>query len=516
MALRHIGNTNIISYGPGTWVNRHQNVVQAYSKRFDVNNPPYTGGNQLPYLRQTATALQSLIRDAIDRKVQLRAYGGTWSLSSAPVTNGHLVNTRPLNWMSRVTAAEAEPSYTGNIRQLVLMQCGVSIQQANDTLAQQLNLALKTSGASNGQTMVGAVSTGTHGSAFGFGAMQDYVVGMHVITGPNSSVWLERGSYPVLNAQFAQRLGAELKRDDNLFNAALVAFGSFGVVHAILVETEPLYLLNASRWREPYLPPGSPLRTAMTTLDFSGLPMPRPGETPYHFEVIANPHDMANGAYVGVMYKQPYTPNYTPPGPPTFVGASPGEDLLGVIGQLTNLLSPGLVTYLVNRLLGSNLPLYSNQLGTPGQMFNTTTVSGKAMSMELGVPPEHSTQILDFVLASKEAESFAGVLGIRYVKSSAATMAFTRFSPVTCTMEFQAAYSDTSTALYNFIWAELQRRNIPYTLHWGQMNNFTPQLVRSMYGSAMDSWISSRAALMDPQSRTVFNSPFLRTTGLAT
>jgi len=514
MALLGITPQEIYTYPSGTWINRHQNVTQKYPQRFDVNNPLYGGGDQLPYLRQTVTALQSLIAGAVKDQVRLRAYGGTWSLSTAPVTNGRLVNTKPLNWLSLVKDVYKDPAYTGTFEYLVFMQCGVSVQEANDALARK-NLALKTSGASNGQTMVGAVSTGTHGSAFGFGAMQEYVVGIHLITGANSSVWLERSSRPVLNGQFAQALGAELKRDDALFNAALVSFGSFGIVHGLLVETEPLYLLNAKRWREPYSDVNSPLRKAMTALDFSGLSMPQPGKTPYHFEVVANLHDMREGAYVTTMYKQEYTADYEPPGPPIFDGVSPGEDLLGKIGSLTDILKPELITHLVNALISKNLPTYDNQLGTPGQMFNTTTLYGKGMSMELGVEPKHSTDILDFVLQSQEVKTFAGVVGIRYVKNSEATLAFTRFAPVTCTMEFQAVHSDTSTALYNFIWAELERRNIPYTLHWGQMNNFTEQRVQSMYGSARGEWLKSRKALLDDQTRSVFNSPFLESAGLA-
>jgi hypothetical protein len=518
MALRAITPKIIYENDSDTWVNRHQNVIQPYDKLFDVNNPPYAhvGDSQLPYLEKTTAALQYLIAEAVKDQVRLRAFGGKWSLSTAPVTKDRLVNTRPLNWLSFVEASFKEPAYTGPFENLVFMQCGVSVQEANEGLARH-NLALKTSGASNGQTMVGAISTGTHGSAFNFGAMQEYVVGIHLITGANRSVWLERSSRPVLTEHFAQALGAELKRDDALFNAALVSFGSFGIVHAVLVETEPLYLLNATRWREPYTAADSPLRKAMTTLDFSGLPMPQPDKTPHHFEVIANLHDMDHGAYVTTMYKQAYTPDYDAPGPPTFTGVSPGEDLLGLIGTLTDLISgnPALVTTLVNSLISAKLPVFKNQLGMPGEMFNTTTLSGKGMSIELGVEPKHSTDILDFVLSSAEVKAYAGVVGIRYVKSSEATLAFTRFAPVTCTLEFQGVHSDTTTALYNFIWAELERRNIPYTLHWGQMNNFTEQRVQSMYGPARDAWLRSREALLDAQTRAVFNSPFLESAGLA-
>ena len=70
-------------------------------------------------------------------------------------------------------------------------------------------------------------------------------------------------------------------------------------------------------------------------------------------------------------------------------------------------------------------------------------------------------------------------------------------------------------AYYNAVWEALENAGIPYTLHWGQINNFTPERVRNMYGDAVDKWIASRDTLLDPQTRAVFTSPFLQQCGLA-
>jgi hypothetical protein len=507
-------NGQIHTNPSGVWHNKHQNVSQPYERLYDVWNPS-GGGDPFAAMRSTASALQGLIGQAIRGRKRLRAYGGKWSLSHAPVTNGRLLNSKAMNWRFFLKPRHVEPRYQGRPEELLLVQSGVSVKEANEVLA-EANLALKTSGASNGQTMVGAISTGTHGSAFGFGSMPDYVVGIHLLTGPNTSIWLERASYPVVNEQFAQRLGAQLKRDDALFNAALVSFGSFGIINSLLIEATPLYLLNATRWRVPYdVSPGSPLHRAMTRLDFSGLQMPQ-GGTPHHFEVVVNTHDLEDGVFLTAMYKQPYSAAHQPPPPPRFGGLSPGEDLLGVIGALATLLPDTLVKPFVNEIIGRSYKTYRDVVGTPGEIFSSTTLVGKGMSMELGVPPEYCTQIIDFVRACPQVQRYAGVIGIRYVKKSTASLGFTKFGPITCTLEFQAAYSEGTQALYDFVWAELERRRIPYTLHWGQMNHFTPQRVRAMYGAAVDSWIRSREALLDANSRAVFTSPFLESTGLNT
>src|SRR5205085_12100877 len=114
------------------------------------------------------------------------AVGASWSLSGAAASHGRLIDTLALNWALPADATSVVNAYRGDPAVLMYLQCGVSVREANGILFDQpTQLALKTSGASNGQTMAGAVATGTHGSRFRFGGMQDYVVGMHLITGPD-------------------------------------------------------------------------------------------------------------------------------------------------------------------------------------------------------------------------------------------------------------------------------------------------------------------------------------------
>ena len=94
------------------------------------------------------------------------------------------------------------PSYLTNGRKaedLVFTQCGMSMLQMSKELETENGWmrSLKASGASNGQTMAGATATGTHGAAFKVGAVHDTIVGLHMITGPDKHVWLEKASYPV-------------------------------------------------------------------------------------------------------------------------------------------------------------------------------------------------------------------------------------------------------------------------------------------------------------------------------
>jgi hypothetical protein len=103
---------------------------------------------------------------------------------------------------------------------------------------------------------------------------------------------------------------------------------------------------------------------------------------------------------------------------------------------------------------------------------------------------------------------------IRFVRGSRALLAFTRFHR-TCTLEFPAVFSERSETFFKRVWKELDRAGISYTLHWGQRNHFTPERVRTMYGTDCDRWIDSRHALLDADSRRVFTNDFLVDCGLA-
>jgi hypothetical protein len=496
--------------GPaGPWVNKHKNVSQEFDRLYSVSNPPRPITDFFGDLQLTVTALQNLIKDAIRDKVTLRAIGGGWSLSHAAVTNGRLIDTLALNWAFPADATSVITAYKGDPALLMYLQCGVSIKEANDILfAMPAKLALKTSGASNGQTIAGAIATGTHGSRFRFGSMADFVVGLHIITGPDRAIWLERASYPVLSDGLIKKLGAELIRDDTLFQAALVSFGSFGIIHGVMIETDPVYLLEVSRSR---IKIDEKLKRVMQTLNFTEINLPDKSKEPFHFEVVINPHDIGKGAYVTSMYDRQYRSDYRPP-PVSPGGLGPGDDVLGIMGNISERL-PALVGKLVNLVVPAEYPLFKKVLGTPGEIFFSNTDFQKAMSAEIGIALEDTAKVLDLMLAVQEVKSYPGLLAFRWVKGSKALMAFTKFA-TTCTIELPAAYSDRTMNYYNAIWQALEQAKIPYTLHWGQINNFTADRVRNMYGATIDDWLKSRNTLLDSQTRAVFSSPFLQQCGL--
>src|SRR5215831_2073696 len=181
-----------------------------------------------------------------------------------------MLNTKPLNYtVIGLAPSDCSAGFTGQPERLVFAQGGASILELNGWLEDR-GLSLPTSGAANGQTIAGAIATGTHGAANQIGSMQDYMIGLHLIGENGRDIWLERDSRPGVSAAFADNLGTTIVRDDDFFRAAIVSFGSFGIVHAVLFEAVPIFLFEAYCRRFDY----SAIRRTLATLDVSSLGLP--------------------------------------------------------------------------------------------------------------------------------------------------------------------------------------------------------------------------------------------------
>ena len=353
------------------------------------------------------------------------------------------------------------------------------------------------------------MSTGAHGSSIDVGAVQDYVLGIHLIVSASRHVWLERKSAPVVSDVFIKKLGTELIQDDELFNAALVSFGSFGIIHGVLIETDDLFLLETYMRRMPY---DDTLKKLMETLDFSAATLPFGNERPFHFAVSINPYDLDKGVYVSSFYKRPYKEEYVRC-VSNDEGIGPGDDAPCFIGRLTNAV-PGIVPVVVNKLLSGAFKLFEKQTGTLGEIFNNTTLHGKLLSAAIGLPLNQVNRVTELLFEiNKTHGPFTGLFAYRFIKKSKATLAFTRFN-FTCILELDGAFSDATQSFYTAVWNRLDEENIPYTFHWGKMNELTPERIKKMYGTAADDWIAARNKLLDAESIKVFTNPLLTQWGL--
>lgn len=488
------------------WTNRHDTFTQSIDNLYDCINSD-TGTVLDDYNKMTA-AIQQMIAKAIEKTKRVKVLGGGWSFTKIAATEGWMLDSKQMNLCFTISKASVHTDYKGDKDQLFFAQCGISVKELNDTLRLK-NKSLKTSGASNGQTIVGAIATATHGAAIDFGATQDFVVGLHIIVSPEKHIWLERTSYPVVSQSFLNKIGAELRNiDDNEFNSAVVSFGSFGFIHGVMIETEPLYLLEAYR-RRVKLPQ---LKKLLDTLDFSNVDYAPFKERPYHFQWVINPYDVDDGVYVTFMYKRPYRDNYIPSLPhPNKAG--PGDDLPMVIGKMTDLF-PFITPTIVNLVFKASYTPFENEWGTLGEIFYNSDMRGRVASAAIALPSKNVWELNELLMElNKTYGPFGGVFSYRYIKGSKATLGFGIFDQ-TCVVELDAVNSDATLAFYNVVYNALENSNIPYTFHWGKMNNLTTATIQKLYGERVTKWLKARKAILPKESIQLFNNEILKDWGL--
>jgi hypothetical protein len=266
------------------------------------------------------TSLQDLIEICANRaaSTRLKAAGSHWALSSAAISDNVFIETHDRNNVftamgrtlyevvpgclsetyMRFMAAQHPPkfandvvTYNDNTFYLVHVETGkriyqlyAELDQGDDnpgSLARHLNdrysnssyygpWAFHTLGGAGGQTVFGALTTGTHGADFHLPPIADDVAAIHLVADGGKHYWIEPSFQPgyadaqltnddKLNAtygtaQFGGSKNFEIIRDDDLFHAVVVSAGRFGVVYSIVLRAVRQYSLHEERrlttWQE--------------------------------------------------------------------------------------------------------------------------------------------------------------------------------------------------------------------------------------------------------------------------
>ncbi|WP_162052297.1 FAD-binding protein [Pontibacter pamirensis] len=533
-------------YPEDPWENAHQNFKHRFKPGASYTLRVYSNESRIEDYNATTANMQWLIRNAINTNTPFRAMGNNWSFSLVAMCNGGMLNTKALNLRFRLGNSSLSQAYlqSGKSKEdLIFVQCGMSILELNEVLELQYRRSIKASGGSNGQSIAGATATGTHGGALYTGAVHDTIVGLHLVTGPNRHVWLERASAPVVSDSFIQALGTRLIRDDDMFNAAVISFGSFGIIHGVMLQTEPIFLLEEFRFDNiPYTPElkriieeqdMTRLRILLNQLaDESGLPnhlkVKMPEESPtrklYHLEVALNPHNFEKnsrekGIYIRMFYKIPCPPTYQPVLNRTDSGRTYSQDLNGIISQVLDAAGPTLnmltIKPLVNRFFQSTLRAAQPAPKTMGETFRHTRFKGQIASAALAVATTDVFRVIEVILELNKQRPFAGGIALRFVKGTAALLGFTKFKK-SCVLEMDGVDADITRSFFREVWLRLEANHIPYTLHWGKLNFIlNEQRVRRMYGDVnVNKWLRCRALLLDAPTRRVFTNDFMIQCGL--
>lgn len=156
------------------------------------------------------------VRAAARDDLPVKAVGAGHSFTAVAVTEGVQLRPEGLTGLRNVDATTGE----------VTVESGMRLGQLNGLL-EHAGRALVNLGDIDAQTVAGAIATGTHGSGRRSALLAEQVAGLELVLADGSVVRCSEQDRP------------------QLFHAALIGLGAFGIVTAVTWRTEPLFLLEA-------------------------------------------------------------------------------------------------------------------------------------------------------------------------------------------------------------------------------------------------------------------------------
>ncbi len=481
--------------------------------------------NPIDSYNDAAKEVQRLLKQALDANESFRAFGSRWSMSHIAHQKENMHDNVFMNLKIPILKQHMHVDTGFDPANIFFFQCGNIIKEIHNFLA-GFGKSLKASGASNGQTIAGCISTGVHGSALDIGSVQDYVVGLSLIIGPNPDdiVFLERASQPCLSDQFIGNFQSRVIRDDGLFNAALVGLGSFGFIHGVTIEAVDRFLLNR------YVKEVSKEEALLlaTTMNFENTAILVPEEVdslgkgirPYHYKIFINPYVQDSNFVIELMYKKTYRTSY--PDPLPRVKTAIYRDLILLFIKIAERWK-GSIPKLIKILHNSILPkVDTNVTGTLSEIFWDAGYQGPAFACSVGIDHKDSALALELLTnLAKDEGPIPGIYAMRFVKQSKANLAFTKF-PITCMLEIDGIIWDgtkhgmiTLEKFCTRVIETLKAENIPFTIHWGKNADWSfPDLISHMYGNDAVKWKQYRSNLLNPEAQVLFSNQFLEDIGL--
>lgn len=516
------GAAMITRTGPNSWDNIHLTKSTRLADLIYVDNSSPPGQprlNGFDLLKQTAADIESVVADARTNGKRVRAFGSAWALTDIAITDGYLINTKALNASFDVADKHFHQSYPTRKRPYVVVsQCGVTIADLNVFLETSrfggIPRALKTAGVGAGQTVAGSFSGNTHGAAISFGSSPDYIVGIQLVNGRGQSLWIERKSHPVMSDAFATRIGSIPIRDDDVFDAALVSFGSFGVITAVAVEVDPIYHLKFPPVREVSRQEIEKRVAELAVADDTDPAYP------YHYEFVYNPYDHSKMLEASAL-RVKHATGFPTPRPVWIVrdkkGFAMGDKIpIGILGL--RLIPPRLKAKFQFKQYRQRAIL-DDVRGTPGQLFTATITyfegyAESAIAVSINDVPkmiEISSQVI-------KKMKLPAIGQVRLVHPTKAVLGFTSVTPKTAVFEWGFVNDDRFVKFEEKLQIELRSKGVPYRFHWSKNSGINPEALKVMYGDArIKKWKAARTKAFDGKTNLmdVFKNAQLERAGLA-
>jgi len=500
----------IVNLGQQVWTNYHQTAECNLKGRIELVNGDEENGRA--HLKGVAETVLELLREARQYQIPVRPIGAGWSPSPINVVeDGWLVETLRLNRTYKLSAENLRADCDVDADSLLLVQAGATVDEVYES-AEEIGRSLRTGGASNGQSFAGACATGTHGSVWQAGGIQDHVRAVQLVT-PDRILWIEPEK-GVLSDAFIAQTGSEIIRDDRIFAAAQLHVGAMGFVTAMLIETDPIYMVQniqkAARIKREHIDWLCRGEFKRFSCEF-GL-----HEEPYFQQLIMNPFDpFDKKSLLRFLYKRPYDPG-VPPSPPGDMGA--GYDALTLLGKAmaeSDLFKAEILQLAMEQAYPDNRNVDDPPaIATWGHTTEEHAPIASLFNGSVTLDRSKLSEAFDLIIDSFRRGGGGTVVTLRFVRKAKGLLAPAHW-PENVVIDFDGPNVESSHEGYKKVVEALDDAGIPFTRHWGKTNNLDEHRVMRDYEQNFADWKWAQAQVMpDAADRQVFANDELVKLGL--
>ncbi|MEE4288917.1 MAG: FAD-binding protein [Erythrobacter sp.] len=537
----------------GDWLDEHRTCDRHALSTIKVIAEP--GGDLAADLAARGAVLGALMDDLAARGKPVAITGSAWSQSDLFASPAIRVDTALDSAVWEVPASAFAPGVTGDTRRFVMATGGARLEEVMRFLDER-GYSFRTAGSHKGQSIGGAIATGTHGSLLGETGLETHVRGLMFVGGTGAVHWIADPAAPVLDEAFVSAFAAPA--DPALFDDCVIHLGGLGYLAAVLIEGVPRFGLS---WRKALEPLGADWWDAIEAADYARAAAPVIGaREPAFYEITFDPNRALEDPVMQTIYWRDDLPaDATPPqhdqAPPAPAEARDALDLLidGINAFSAHMVEAhgsrdeeedddddGIFSFARRlRLLDIAGMIFDDfekelarqpQSARPESLLALTgdwkhrEVMGiriDTFNAALAVPVTELRRTLEIGrrIAADWRRHF--VFTVRFAVKSRASLSFLRFEDcaivnidgltragiagwISHSDEFSHAYTDA-----------LETAGVPFSMHWGKDIESDGGKIAADFDAAAQRYRAARAALVPAPLRAVLCPPALARWGLA-
>jgi len=559
--------TQIVEIDGGDWLDEHRTCDRTALRVIKVKAEPT--GDLAADLAERSVTIGAMMDDLCQQPHPLAITGSAWSQSDLFTSPAIRIDTGLDRAVWEVPPNAFAPGFAGDPTLFVFATGGAKLSEIMEFLDER-GLSFRTAGSHKGQSIAGAIATGTHGSLLEETGLERHVRGVLFVNGTGNGTgrahWVEDPDCPALSPEFVSRFADATHHD--FFRDAVVHLGGMGYCAGVLIEAIPRFGLSWAK-QVSRLPDG--WWDAIQSADFvSAAAELTGGRPPAFYELTFDPNTGLDEEVMQTVYWRDDLPALNA-APQDNAGAQSEEpearDTLDILADQLDAFSAAMVSARTKKAEETDekddhadplgfLNLGFLGLGGPIRLLNIAemifddfrdsvarqpaSTSAKSLVALTGdwkprsvfgiridtfnaaicVPVSQLRQTLEIgaQIAPRFRKHF--VYTVRFARKSSASMSFLRFD--TCaiinidglTRSGIAGWISHSDEASRAFTSALDDAGLDYSMHWGKDIPSSRAKIATDFKGSAERWKAARKTLVPEALRERLNSPMLRHWGL--